>query len=54
VARLILIIFSVSYFIGTLWYIFCRLSSKEGDQSGSFFVYYQFDEWQVAGNNVDS
>ena len=45
VLRLIVIIFSISYFIGTLWYIFVWQLDKHSDpnQKDTFFCYYGFD-----------
>jgi hypothetical protein len=55
VARLILIIFSVSYFIGTVWYIYCRFSSEgQVSMNSTFYTYYSFNEWQINGQNIDS
>lgn len=56
VTRLILIIFSVSYFIGTVWYIYCRISSEGQPHSANstFYTYYNFNEWQAKGQNIDS
>lgn len=45
VLRLVIIIFSISYFIGTLWYIYTWLNNDifhETDQDGLNFFTYEF------------
>lgn len=47
VFKLVVIIFSISYFIGTLWYIFTWQANdgkvlKEGEEPENFFQYFHF------------
>jgi uncharacterized membrane protein YphA (DoxX/SURF4 family) len=46
VVRMILVIFTISYFIGTLWFIFCwQLYTKSYDSQGddSFIGLFKFN-----------
>lgn len=50
-----MVIFTVSYFIGTLWYIFTKqlyTKTNTGADSSSFFGYYDFNE-KSASHNFD-
>lgn len=40
VVRIIIIIFSISYFIGTLWYIYTWLSDDGVSEGETFFGFY--------------
>ncbi len=55
VGRLVIIIFSFSYFIGTLWYIFTWLSD-DGVSKGykNFFGYFKFREAYENGEDARS
>ena len=52
VVRIIIIIFSVSYFIGTLWYIYTWLSDDGITEDGNFFSKFGFRQWHI--DNEDS
>lgn len=54
VIRMILVIFTVSYFIGTLWYIYCwQIYTIDYDSKGtdSFIGYYNFDKKHADGDD---
>lgn len=56
VLRMILIIFTVSYFIGTLWYIFCwQMHTKYYTYFDftNFITLYGFDELMEKGEYFD-
>ena len=53
VVRLILIIFTLSYFIGTLWYIFVWQISKNDPTDKNFFRYYSMDELKDENKDID-
>lgn len=52
VTRLVIVLFSVSYFTGTLWYIFIWLSDDGVSEDTNFFGFYQFRQWKA--NNEDT
>jgi hypothetical protein len=49
--RLIIIIFSVSYYIGIFWYIFTWLSHSENKPS--FYNVYKFETWRLEDDHLD-
>ena len=53
VFRIIIIIFSVSYFIGTLWYIFTWLTDDGYSAKGFFFGEYRFRDWKKNNKDLD-
>jgi hypothetical protein len=57
VLRLVLIIFTISYFIGTLWFVYCwQLYTKVYGAVGTdnFIGEYKFDQRLEAGEDFDS
>lgn len=54
VLRLIIIIFTISYFIATLWYIYTWLID-DGYSTGyvHFFGYYKFREWKKENRDLE-
>eukprot|EP00347_Sterkiella_histriomuscorum_P018178 403346494 len=56
VFRLVVVIFSISYFIGTLWYIFTWQIDDPTDTRPdiNFFRYYKMDEKKKNNEDIDS
>jgi len=56
VVRMILVVYTISYFIGTLWYIYCwQLYTKAYGSTGtdSFIGLYKFAEAFEEGKSFD-
>lgn len=52
VIRLVLFIFTISYFIGTLWYIFVWLLDPDS-HTNNFFDYFNLSEMKETNNDFD-
>ncbi len=54
VLRLIIIIFSISYFIATLWYIYTWLiDDGVSTDYVNFFGYFKFREWRKQNRDLE-